>query len=107
MRTGARPTIVSEREPRWVRRGCLIPNCRRMRWSSERATIPAVTHTDGTARPQGVTAEGSPRYYRLIRRFGELTGVPVLLNTSFNVQEPIVCSPEDALATFRGCDMNY
>ena len=74
---------------------------------SQRATIPAVTHTDGTARPQGVTAEGSPRYYRLIRKFGELTGVPVLLNTSFNVQEPIVCSPEDALATFQGCDMNY
>jgi carbamoyltransferase len=54
-----------------------------------------------------VTAEAIPRYHRLIRRFGELTGVPVLLNTSFNVQEPIVCSPEDALATFQGCDMNY
>ena len=74
---------------------------------SQRATIPAVTHTDGTARPQGVTAEGNPRYYRLIRRFGELTNVPVLLNTSLNVQEPIVCSPEDALAMFRGCDMKY
>jgi carbamoyltransferase len=73
----------------------------------QRAAIPAVTHTDGTARPQGVTAAGNPRYYRLIRKFGELTGVPVLLNTSFNVQEPIVCSPEDALATFKGCDMNY
>ena len=73
----------------------------------QRARIPAVTHTDGTARPQGVTAEGSPRYYRLIRKFRELTGVPVLLNTSFNVQEPIVCSPEDALATFKGCEMNY
>ena len=73
----------------------------------KRSAIPAVTHTDGTARPQGVTAEGSPRYYRLIRRFGELTGVPMVLNTSFNVEEPIVCSPEDALATFLGCDMNY
>jgi carbamoyltransferase len=74
---------------------------------SQRAIIPAVTHTDGTARPQGVTAEGSPRYYRLIRRFGELTGVPILLNTSLNVQEPIVCSPEDALSTFLGCEMSY
>ena len=74
---------------------------------SRRAAIPAVTHTDGTARPQGVTEQGSPRYYRLIRRFGELTGVPVLLNTSFNVQEPIVCSPEHALATFKSCEMNY
>jgi len=74
---------------------------------SQRHRIPAVTHTDSTARPQGVTAESSPRYYRLIRKFGELTGVPMLLNTSFNVQEPIVCSPEDALATFQGCEMNY
>ena len=73
----------------------------------KRSAIPAVTHTDGTARPQGVTAEGSPRYYRLIRKFGELTGIPMVLNTSFNVEEPIVCSPEHALATFRGCDMNY
>lgn len=74
---------------------------------AKRDIIPAVTHTDGTARPQGVTAEGSPRYYKLISRFGELTGVPVVLNTSFNVQEPIVCSPQDALATFQGCEMNY
>ena len=73
----------------------------------KRSAIPAVTHTDGTARPQGVTAEGSPRYYRLIRRFGELTGIPMVLNTSFNVDEPIVCSPEDALATFLSCEMNY
>lgn len=73
----------------------------------KRSVIPAVTHTDGTARPQGVTEQASPRYYRLIRRFGELTGVPMLLNTSFNVQEPIVCSPENALATFQLCDMNY
>jgi carbamoyltransferase len=74
---------------------------------SQRSIIPAVTHTDGTARPQGVTEEGSPRYYRLIRRFGELTGVPVLLNTSLNVQEPIVCSPEHALSMFLGCEMKY
>jgi carbamoyltransferase len=73
----------------------------------KRPTIPAVTHTDGTARPQGVTEEGSPRYYRLIRRFGEITGIPMVLNTSFNVDEPIVCSPEDALATFLGCEMNH
>lgn len=74
---------------------------------SQRARIPAVTHTDGTARPQGVTEEACPRYYRLIQKFGELSGVPLLLNTSFNVQEPIVCSPEDALSTFQACEMNY
>ncbi len=61
----------------------------------------AVTHVDGTARVQTVEEAGAPRYYRLIRRFGELTGVPVLLNTSFNLSdEPIVCSPVDALRTF-------
>lgn len=75
--------------------------------SNQRAVIPAVTHTDGTARPQGVTSDNNPRYYRLIRRFDELTGVPAVLNTSFNVQEPIVCTPDEALATFLGCEMNY
>jgi carbamoyltransferase len=74
--------------------------------AEKREVIPAVTHTDGTARPQGVTLEANPRYYRLIRKFGELTGVPVLLNTSFNVNEPIVCSPEDAIRTFLGCEMD-
>ena len=61
----------------------------------------AVTHVDGTARVQTVEEATAPRYYRLIRRFGELTGVPVLLNTSFNLSdEPIVCTPVDALRTF-------
>ena len=75
--------------------------------AEKRALVPAITHTDGTARPQGVTAHSSPRYYRLIRKFGQLTGVPMVLNTSFNVDEPIVCSPQDALATFLGSEMNY
>ena len=66
----------------------------------KRATIPAVTHVDGTARPQTVSREANPRYWKLLDRFEQLTGVPVLLNTSFNIQEPIVCTSEDALATF-------
>ncbi|GMV98238.1 MAG: carbamoyltransferase [Phycisphaerae bacterium] len=66
-----------------------------------RAILPAVTHQDGTARVQTVTEEVHPLFYRLIRRFGQRTGVPVLLNTSFNVRgEPIVCTPEDAYNTF-------
>lgn len=61
----------------------------------------AVTHVDGTARVQTVEETHAPRYYRLIERFGRLTGVPVLLNTSFNLSdEPIVCTPVDALRTF-------
>lgn len=74
---------------------------------NQRAIIPAVTHTDGTARPQGVTSDSNPRYYRLIRKFDELTSVPAVLNTSFNVQEPIVCTPEHSLSTFLGCDMKH
>jgi len=67
---------------------------------NKRAIIPAVTHVDGTARPQTVVREVNPRYWDLLDSFETLTGVPVLLNTSLNIQEPIVCSPEEALATF-------
>jgi carbamoyltransferase len=74
--------------------------------ANERAEkeIPAVVHVDRTARPQVLDEEAAttnPRYYRLIEEFKNLTGVPVVLNTSFNIKgEPIVCSPEDALRTF-------
>jgi carbamoyltransferase len=67
----------------------------------KRGIIPAVTHQDGSGRVQTLTEEHNGRYYRLVRAFGQLTGVPVVLNTSFNVRgEPIVCSPEDAYRTF-------
>jgi carbamoyltransferase len=63
--------------------------------------IPAVTHVDGSARLQTVAAGTNPRYYELIRTFGEATGVPVVLNTSFNLRgEPIVNTPAEALSTF-------
>lgn len=65
-----------------------------------RDRIPAVTHVDGTARPQTVDRDVNPRYWKLLDAFEERTGVAVLLNTSFNIQEPIVCSPQEALATF-------
>jgi carbamoyltransferase len=66
-----------------------------------RAGLPAITHEDGTGRVQTLTPEHNGRFYHLVRRFGELTGVPVLVNTSFNVRgEPIVQSPEDAYRTF-------
>jgi carbamoyltransferase len=68
---------------------------------SKRHVIPAVTHVDGTARLQTVGRESNPRFYSMIESFGEATGVPVLLNTSFNVAgEPIVESPEDAIRCF-------
>ena len=72
-----------------------------------RARIPAVTHVDGTARLQTVSRRVDPLFHRLIDRFGELTGVPVIMNTSFNVnREPIVCSPNDAIRCFLGTDID-
>jgi carbamoyltransferase len=75
--------------------------------TSEQATLPAITHVDGTGRLQTVFEEQSPRYYHLIRRFGEATGVPVILNTSFNLKgEPIVTTPANAFHTFRTSEMD-
>jgi len=69
--------------------------------------LPAITHVDGTARLQTITREENARYYDLIARFGALTGVPVVLNTSFNVRgEPIVCDHADALECFLNTDMD-
>jgi carbamoyltransferase len=75
-----------------------------------RARLGAVTHVDGTARVQAVTAEGNPRFYALLQAFGAKTGTPVLLNTSFNLKgEPIVTTPLQAFATFdrSGMDVLY
>jgi carbamoyltransferase len=67
----------------------------------KRSVIPSVTHVDGSARPQTVEEDVNPLYYRLIQEFGRRTGVPVVMNTSFNLRgEPIVCSPTDAIRTF-------
>jgi carbamoyltransferase len=74
----------------------------------KRSQIPAVTHVDYSARVQTVHAETNPRYHGLINRFKELTGCPVLVNTSFNVRgEPIVCTPEDAFRCFMGTDIDW
>jgi carbamoyltransferase len=69
--------------------------------------IPGVTHIDGTARIQTVTLEQNEKYYKLIKAFHNITGIPMLVNTSFNCQEPIVETPEDAMKTFKktGLDM--
>ncbi len=73
----------------------------------QREIIPAVTHVDGTARIQMVESGSQQKYYELIKQFEILTGVPVLLNTSFNDQEPIVCSPADAIDTFLKTKIDY
>ena len=71
-----------------------------------KSKIPAVVHVDGTARPQMVNKEVNPRYWNLINEFKKLTGIPMLLNTSFNIQEPIVCTPQDAINTFKNANFD-
>jgi len=72
----------------------------------KRRLIPAVTHVDGTGRLQTVSRRTNPLYWKLIRAFEEVTGVPIVLNTSFNENEPIVNSPEEALNCFLRTHMD-
>jgi carbamoyltransferase len=72
----------------------------------KRALIPAVTHVDGSGRLQTVHRLTNPRYYRLIEAFAERTGVPMVLNTSFNENEPVVCRPDEALDCFLRTQMD-
>jgi len=73
----------------------------------KRESVPAITHIDGTSRPQVVFKETSPRYWKLINHFYQQTGIPMLLNTSFNLKgDPIVNSPQDALNTFQKSGMD-
>jgi len=71
-----------------------------------RAEIPAVTHVDGSGRLQTVSRTANPLYYQLIEEFYRLTGVPIVLNTSFNENEPIVCTPSDAVNCFLKTKMD-
>ena len=74
--------------------------------AEKRALIPAVTHVDGSGRLQTVHRETNPLYHQLITTFHELTRVPLVLNTSFNENEPVVCRPEEALDCFLRTKMD-
>ena len=74
--------------------------------AEKRSVIPAPTHVDGTARLQTVSRTSNPLYWKLLNAVGDVTGVPVVLNTSFNDNEPIVCRPEEALECFRRTRMD-
>ena len=72
-----------------------------------RDKLPAITHVDGTARVQTVTLATNPRFYELLNAFGAVSGMPILLNTSFNVKgQPIVCSPTEAIDTFLSAGLD-
>ncbi|MBZ5703707.1 MAG: carbamoyltransferase, partial [Acidobacteriia bacterium] len=102
------PSILAEETGKWFEKTHPSPfmNLAYAVRPEKRDKIPAPTHVDGTARLQTVTQDGNPRYWKLIRAFGDLTGVPVVLNTSFNDNEPIVCRPEEALDCFLRTQMD-
>jgi carbamoyltransferase len=104
------PSVLAEQAGEWFDLTgespfmLLVPEVREDR----RGAVPAITHVDGTARVQTVDREVNPRYHAIISAFFRLTGVPVLLNTSFNdAGEPIVESPAHAMRTFLRTEMDY
>jgi len=102
------PSILAERTGEWFAKSHPSPfmNLAYSVLPVQRDKIPAPTHVDGTGRLQTVTREANPRYYELIREFEKQTGVPVVLNTSFNDNEPIVCRPEEALDCYLRTQMD-
>ncbi|MFQ5881344.1 MAG: carbamoyltransferase [Candidatus Methylomirabilales bacterium] len=102
------PSILAERMPEYFEESHPSPfmlMAYRVR-GEKRGQIPAVTHVDGTGRLQTVTRDENPLYWKLLRAFEKRTDVPVLLNTSFNENEPIVCSPEEAIKCFHRTRMD-
>jgi carbamoyltransferase len=102
------PSILSEAVPEWFEQNDDVPFMMQVYQiiKDKRSKIPAVTHVDGSGRLQSVDATTNPRYYALIKEFKNLTGIPMVLNTSFNENEPIVCKPEEALETFLRTKMD-
>ncbi len=104
------PSVLAERASEYFDLGGESPYMLQVApvTAAQRLRIPAVTHVDGSARPQTVTVERAPRLHALLRAFESRTGVPVLINTSFNVRgEPMVCTPEDAYACFMQTGIDY
>jgi carbamoyltransferase len=102
------PSILREHVAQWFNEDADVPFMAQVFpvRVEKRALIPAVTHVDGSGRLQTVLRSDNPRYYDLIDTFREATGVPILLNTSFNENEPVVCRPEEALACFLRTKMD-
>lgn len=102
------PSVLKEHVKEWFESDGDVPFMMKVFQiqADKREQIPAVTHVDGSGRLQTVTQEGNERYYGLIQRFYQKTGVPMLLNTSFNENEPVVCKPEEALACFLRTNMD-
>lgn len=102
------PSIIREETSNWFEDDDDVPFMMKVFQIREekRHQIPAVTHVDGSGRLQTVFKKSNPRYYRLIEAFRDITGVPIVLNTSFNETEPVVCRPEEALDCFLRTNMD-
>ena len=102
------PSILEERVAEYFEQSHPAPTMLMVYQIREdkRSIIPAVTHVDGSGRLQTVSRQTNPRYHQLISEFERITGVPVVLNTSFNEDEPIVCTPEEALNCFDRTKMD-
>jgi carbamoyltransferase len=102
------PSILAEKTSEWFEQEYLSPFMVLVYVvrPEKRELVPAVTHVDGTGRLQTVDERVNPRYHRLIREFAELTGVPMVVNTSFNENEPVVMTPEHAIDTFQKTQMD-
>jgi carbamoyltransferase len=102
------PSVLDEAVADWFEEDDAVPFMMQVFQIREekRALIPAVTHVDGSGRLQTVYQHSNPRYYRLIEAYRDLTGVPMVLNTSFNENEPIVCEPKEALDCFLRTQMD-
>lgn len=102
------PSVLREAVPDWFELDGEVPFMMQVYQirESQRARIPAVCHVDGSGRLQTVYRHSNPRYYRLIEAFAALTGVPMVLNTSFNENEPVVCTPAEALDCFLRTKMD-
>jgi carbamoyltransferase len=102
------PSVIEEAVPEWFEEDDSVPFMMQVFQIREdkRKLIPAVTHVDGSGRLQTVSRLTNPRYYSLIESFRVLTGIPMVLNTSFNENEPVVCRPEEALECFLRTKMD-
>jgi carbamoyltransferase len=102
------PSILREHVSQWFEQDTDVPFMMQVLQirPEKRALIPAVTHVDGSGRLQTVSRSASPLYWQLIEAFHRRTGVPILLNTSFNENEPIVCRPREALDCFLRTKMD-
>ncbi len=106
------PSVLAEKADQWFN----IPNQQMPSnfmliayevLKNQRALIPAVTHVDGTSRVQTVERSFNPKYHQLIAEFEKITNIPLVLNTSLNKMEPVVCSPEDAVKTMKKAHLYY